>query len=316
MKPALAEDAIVHLTTFPCYVQPKIDGVRALFIKDTLTGRSLDPFKGTGITEYFSDPDHKWLDGEMTLGTKPNCTERLCAATTGAMGRFKDTPEMADLHWWIFDCLEHPDLPYKHRFAQAVELVDTLNDPRIHWVPYTMECHNAEELKQAIAWCYEQGFEGAMIKNPEAPHKDGRATQKGQQMWRIKPWLDSEILVTGITQGNHNANEAKKNTLGRTERSSSKDGMVPNGMVGSIQGVLLADVICPMTGKLLFVKGTEITVGPGEMTAKEAKHYWENPSEIVDHLVKFKHMTHGVKDKPRFPTYISHRLKEDMVYPQ
>ena len=316
MKPALAEDAIIDKVMFPCYVQPKIDGVRALFISDTLTGRSVDPFKGTGVTEYFSKPAAKWLDGEMTLGTKPNCTERLCAATTGAIGRFKGVDQMDDLHWWVFDYLEFPDLPYRERYRLLLDKVVGLNDPRVHLVPHTMECLNEAELKAAIAWCYEQGFEGAMIKNPEAPHKDGRATQKGQQLWRIKPWLDSEILVTGITQGNHNANEAKKNTLGRTERSSSKDGMVPNGMVGSIQGVLLTDVICPMTGKLLFVKGTEITVGPGEMTAKEAKHYWGNPSEIVGKWVKFRHMTHGVKDKPRFPTYISHRLIEDMVHSQ
>ena len=316
MKPALAEDAIIDKVMFPCYVQPKIDGVRALFISDTLTGRSMDPFKGTGVTEYFTKPTNKWLDGEMTLGTKPNCTERLCAATTGAIGRFKGVDQMDDLHWWVFDYLEFPDLPYRERYRLLLDKVVGLNDPRVHLVPHTMECLNEAELKAAIAWCYEQGFEGAMIKNPEAPHKDGRATQKGQQLWRIKPWLDSEILVTGITQGNHNANEAKKNTLGRTERSSAKDGMVPNGMVGSIQGVLLADMICPMTGKLLFVKGTEITVGPGEMTAKEAKHYWENPSEIVGKCIKFRHMTHGVKNLPRFPTYISHRLIEDMVHSQ
>ena len=37
-----------------------------------------------------------------------------------------------------------------------------------------------------------------------------------------------------------------------------------------------------------------------------------DPKKIVGHIVKFKHMTHGVKDKPRFPTYVSHRLKTDM----
>ena len=51
MKPALAEDAIIDKVMFPCYVQPKIDGVRALFISDTLTGRSMGPFMGTGVTE-------------------------------------------------------------------------------------------------------------------------------------------------------------------------------------------------------------------------------------------------------------------------
>ena len=109
-----------------------------------------------------------------------------------------------------------------------------------------------------------------------------------------------------------NANEAKKNTLGRTERSSAKAGMVRNGQVGSIQGVMLADFYDPITGKLLFAKGLDVTVGSGEMTVEEATDYFKNPKKIVGHIVKFKHMTHGVKDKPRFPTYVSHRLKTDM----
>lgn len=99
MKPQLAEDADLDLVKFPCWVQPKIDGVRALNLNGRLTGRSLDLFKGFSITEYFSKPEFIGLDGEMILGNKPNCPNRLCSATTGAMGRFKGVTEMADLHW-------------------------------------------------------------------------------------------------------------------------------------------------------------------------------------------------------------------------
>jgi DNA ligase-1 len=128
----------------------------------------------------------------------------------------------------------------------------------------------------------------------------------------VKPWADAEILVTGITEGNMNANEAKKNSLGRTERSSAAAGLVPNGQVGSIQGTMLADFIDSISGKLLFTKGLPVTVGSGEMTVKEAEYYFQHPEEILGHVVKFKHMTHGVKDQPRFPTYMSHRLPQDM----
>ena len=54
IKPQLAEDAILEEVKFPCIVQPKIDGVRALNLTGTLTGRSLKPFEGHGITEYFT----------------------------------------------------------------------------------------------------------------------------------------------------------------------------------------------------------------------------------------------------------------------
>lgn len=314
MKPQLAEDAILDQVKFPCIVQPKIDGVRALNLNGTLTGRSLKPFEGYGVTEFFSKKNFVGLDGEMTLGSKPNCTNRLCSLTTGAMGRFKDVTEMPDLHWWVFDLIAEDTRhrEYLRRYEMLRHWVEnTLKHPRVHLVPMTI-VKNAAELQVRIARNFDLGYEGTIIRNPEAPYKEGRATQKGQELWRVKPWADAEILVTGVSEGEVNTNEAKKNALGRTERSSAKAGMVANGQIGSIQGVMLADFHDPFTGKLLFPKGLEVTVGSGELTVAEAEHYFKNQKEIVGHIVKFKHMTHGVKDKPRFPTYMSHRLPQDM----
>lgn len=313
VKPQLAEDAILDKVFFPCWTQPKIDGVRAMKLGETLTGRSLDPFAGFGITDYFSRASLTGLDGEMTLGDKPNCGERLCSMTTGAMGRFKGVTEMADLHWWVFDLVTEKtvSLPYSDRYKLLKEKVSSLQHPRVKLVPYTV-CANRAQLDAVIAENASLGYEGTIIRNPQAHYKPGRATKKSQELWRVKPWGDAEILVTGITEGQMNGNEAKTNSLGRTERSSAKAGMVPNGQVGSIQGTMLADFFDPATGALLFAKGLPVTVGSGEMSVEEATHYFEHPDEIVGHFAKFKHMTHGIKALPRFPTYVSHRLAADM----
>lgn len=311
MKPSLAEDAILSKLVFPCGVQPKIDGVRGMHITGQFTGRSLDPFEGFGITDYFSNMRFKNLDGEMTLGDNPHA-EKLCSDTTGAMGRFKGVTEMADLHWWVFDLVSDDliGLPYEQRYGFLERHVKLLNHPRVHLVPM-VTAYTLEEVQEAHERFVEQGYEGTIIRSLTAPYKEGRATQKGQELWRIKPWGDFEILVTGITEGQANGNEAKKNTLGRTERSSAKAGMVPNGEVGSIQGTLVKDVVVN-GGKLVLPKGLLITAGPGKLTQKQAKHYFDNPNEIVGHFAKIKHMTHGVKDLPRFPTFESLRLKQDM----
>jgi DNA ligase-1 len=313
IKPQLAEDAILEIVEFPCWVQPKIDGVRSLNLQGTLTGRSLDPFEGYLITDYFSQPAFVGLDGEMTLGNKPNCTDRLCSKTTGAMGRFKGVTEMADLHWWLFDYLTPLTitLPYEMRYHALAERLRYLDHPRLSLVPYRV-VNNLQELQAAIDEFAAQGYEGTITRNPRALYKEGRATKKGQQLWRVKPWADAEILVTGITEGERNQNEAEKSTLGRTKRSSAKAGKVPNGQVGSIQGTLLADFKHPLTGAILFKKGLEITVSPGEMTIAEAVDLFNNPHKIVGHIVKFQHMIHGVKDLPRFPGYKTHRLPQDM----
>ncbi len=313
LKPLLAEDAVLDQVRFPCIAQPKIDGVRAMNLNGTLTGRSLNPFKGFGITEFFSTRQFIGFDGEMTLGDKPNCSERLCSLTTGAMGRFKGVTEMPDLHWWVFDLVtpDHVGLSYEQRYYELSNQVKMLNHPRVHIVPKYI-INNEWALQDRIARNAEAGYEGTIIRNPNAIYKAGRATLKGQELWRVKPWSDFEILVTGITEGQMNGNEAKTNTLGRTERSSAKAGMVPNGQVGSIQGTMLKDFHDPATGKLLFAAGLPVTAGSGEMSVAEATDYFANPHKIVGHFAKIKTMTHGVKDLPRFPTYASHRLPQDM----
>lgn len=313
MKPQLAKDATLDDVIYPCWLQPKIDGVRALNLTGQLTGRSLDPFEGFGITDYFSLPFYSGLDGEMTLGSNPASTDRLCSLTTGAMGRFVGVTEMADLHWWLFDCVDDQsvNLPYEKRYFRLLMWAQECLDPRIHIIPYEV-CNNRAELDAGIARLFEANYEGAIIRNPRAVHKEGRPTQEHQELWRVKPWGDFEILVTGITEGRKNQNEKKTNTLGHSERSSAKAGQTPNGQVGSIQGTMVADFHNPITGKLLFAKGLPVTCGSGKLSVKEATHLFQNPHEIVSHYVKVKTMTHGVKDLPRMATYLSHRLRQDM----
>ncbi len=311
MKPQLANDAILETLKYPVGVQVKIDGVRALNINGTLTGRSLDPFKGFGITEFWSLPQLAGLDGEMTLGDNPASTDRLCSLTTGAMGAFKGVTEVAKLHWWLFDDLTKPADPYKVRYERLKQRVQALSMPQVHLVPLHI-ANNREELDALIARFFDEGYEGAIIRNLAAPAKEGRPSKVKQELVRVKGWMDSEMLVTGFTEGQTNTNEAKTNTLGRTERSSAKDGMVPNGMVGSIHGTMIGDCFHPITGEKLFADGLPITIGTGTMTDAELLDYFKHPEKLVGHPVKFKHLAHGVKDLPRMGNYISHRLKEDM----
>jgi DNA ligase-1 len=311
MKPQLAEDAILDQVRFPCIVQTKVDGVRAMNLEGTLTGRSLDPFPGTGITEYFSKPEFIGLDGEMILGEDPRASG-LCSNTTGAMGRFKGVTEMANMHWWVFDYItpETVGLPYHVRYSLLTNRVAVLDNPRIHLMP-GVTVMAKEFLDTLIADFSAAGYEGTIIRNPNAVYKEGRATKKNQELWRVKPWGDFEILVTGITEGQKNENEAKKNTLGRTERSSAQAGMVPNGQVGSLQGTLVKDLVVN-GGALTIPAGTLVTAGSGKMTEVEAADFFQNPDKIVGHFAKIKTMTYGVKDLPRFPTFESLRLKQDM----
>lgn len=309
MKPQLANNVNLKTLQFPVIAQPKIDGVRAINLDGTLTGRSLKKFDGYGVTEYFSKSEYRYLDGEMILGNDPRA-EHLCNLTTGALSSFKGVTEMKDIHWFVFDYLKDPNLPYYKRYEELRTVVNKLNSPRIHLIPSSI-LGTERGLLDYIGLTLEQGFEGVIIRNPNCFVKEGRPSKK-QELVRYKPWQDSEILVTGVTEGNTNTSLAVINELGYIERSLSLSGMVPNGMVGSLQGVILEDVFSCVTGSLLFPKGLEVTISKGCMSHCEARHYFENQSLIVGSIVKFKFMAYGCKDLPRMGGYLSHRMAVDL----
>lgn len=318
MKPQLAKDVDLDTMIYPCWGMPKIDGVRGLNSDGNFTGRSLEPFTGYGQTEFWSDEALAGLDGEMIAGFDPASPDLLCNRSTSAMGTFKGVTERAETSWWIFDDVSNPALPYHARYNAAMQRVRTLKqDYPDTWGRYLFVVgheviRNKVEAERYISECLDEGYEGAIFRNPDAPAKPDRPTKKGQELMRYKPWMDSEMLVTGLTEGTTNLNEATTNALGRTERSSHKENKEANGTVGSIQGVILKDVHHPITGKLLFAKDLQITIGPGKLTAAMRKNLWKHQDLIVNHVVKFQHMAHGVKDLPRFGAYVSHRLKQDM----
>jgi DNA ligase-1 len=311
MKPQLADDVNLDSLVYPVMIQPKFDGVRGMNIKGSFTGRSLDPFQGFGITKFFSQVGFENLDGEMVLGKNPLSTERLCNRTSGAMGKFKGVTEMADLHWWIFDDLTDIDLPYSIRYTAATRRVARMNHPRVHIVPCDL-VKNRAQLDRMIAAHLDSGAEGSIIRRPDMPGKEGRPGKHSQEYVRLKLWSHAEILVTEIIEGESNFNVATKNTLGKSERSSSKAGKVPNGQIGSLRGPLLANIVHPLTDKALLKEGTLVTVPAGEMTIAEATDWYNHPEKILNHIVTFKFLPHGMKDAPRMPTFKSKRLKEDM----
>lgn len=314
MKPQLANDVDFATLPYPVWGMAKIDGVRAMHTTGQLTGRSLDPFKGFGVTEMFSDAELQGFDGEMILGPDPKA-DRLCSLTTGAMGAFKGITEAPDLHWWLFDMLTPGtlDLPYVERYkALQRKLQGMGHQPRLHLVPAQVVANEAE-ARALYASYLDMGYEGIIYRNPRAKAKPGRPSKALQELVRAKPWMDSEMLVTGITEGFQNNNEKKTNTLGQSERSSAKAGKVPNAMVGSLQGTLLEDIRSPVTGKLLFAKGLAVTISPGKMTDKEALAYFAQQDTIVGHIAKFSHLAHGTKNLPRMGGFLTLRLPEDMA---
>lgn len=312
MKPMLASDFEEGRAQFPLFAQPKVDGVRAMNMTGTLTGRSLKKFKNKFVTKLLSHSILRGLDGEMTVDEDWN-HPRLCSLTTSALGTIEGEPRV---RWYLFDyvTVETKDLPYEERLvALNRRLFEILGEypgwqGMLRLMP-TYLCKDLAELRRVDDMHIEQDLEGTITRKPDMPHKQGRSTAIELGLNRIKRFVTFEFRITGVIEGNENQNEATINELGHTERSTHQENMVPNGMVGALTGV----VVTPMkAGDVEFVVGQTIKVGAGRLTHKERKAYFEDPSLIIGQLGVAKFFPKGVKEKLRFPTFQNLRAAEDM----
>lgn len=313
MKPLLADDWVESKLVFPLIGQPKIDGVRALNMLGQLTGRSLKKFGNHYVTSRYSHSSLIGFDGEMAAEreTHPD----LCRLTTSALGTHKGEPYLL---WWLFDYLPYPDrkLPYGQRLEKLIYRVAELQWEAEHLhqhlrvIPWRW-IHSLSELNEFDTENLVAGYEGTILRDPNAPHKEGRSGKK-PILWRIKRFVDFEFMVHTIIEGEENQNEAQINELGLQFRSSHQENMVANGMVGAMVGNVIGVVKDPTTGDILFQDGDEVRVGAGCLSHDQRRHYFKNQLEFKSKVHKAKFFPKGIKDKPRFPTWQTFRDPADI----
>jgi DNA ligase-1 len=302
----LASDYVESKIVFPVIAQPKIDGVRALNMTGDLTGRSLKKHANKHVTRLFSQSFLAGFDGEMAAesATHPD----LCRITSSALSTIEGEPYVL---WWLFDyVLSYSREPYAERYEHLKNYVAYLQDcpdsrsvlaQQLRVVP-SFTCQSMSELLDMDSMWLEQGYEGTILRSPVGLHKQGRSTVREGGLLRIKRFVDAEIEITEVIEGEENCNEAQTNELGLQFRSTHQSNMIPNGMVGAIKGRLLKD-LKDLSGAVLFKEGDILKAGAGCMTKADREFYFRNPTHLISKIAKIKLFPKGVKDKPRFPTF-------------
>lgn len=295
-KPMLASDA--KEITFPVYASPKLDGIRAAIRDGEAVSRTLKRIPNHFLQDYFgSFPGQlNGLDGELTVGPA-NDKNVMQATTSGVMTRSGEP----DFTYWVFDFWTTPDMPYgerlrlmQHAFRDSVQIQQIT---RVKLLPQTL-IHNLEELNAYEQVQLEQGYEGIMVRSPKSPYKYGRSTAREGHLLKVKRFSDAEAVVIGFEELLHNANEATRDELGHTKRSSHAANKVPMGTLGALN---VRDT----------VTGIEFSIGTG-YTAAQRQQLWNNREAILSSVVKYKHFEVGVKDAPRFPVWLGFRDPIDM----
>jgi DNA ligase-1 len=273
---------------YPLLATPKIDGIRCIIIDGVATSRSLKPIPNAYIQSVIGKPEFNGLDGELLVGAS------FQQATSGIMSEDGEP----DFTFYVFDTVR-VDWPYWERVSAIGAAETGYGKCRIE-VLRPVKIDNRAALDQYTEEQLALGHEGVMVRTPNSPYKQGRATFKEGFLTKIKPFEDAEATVVGFEERMHNGNEATTNALGRTERSSHQANLVPMGTLGAL--------VCSNQAKW---PGVTFNIGTGFDDLTRA-NIWHSRADVAGRTVRFKYQAIGTVDKPRIPVFEGFRSAEDM----
>jgi DNA ligase-1 len=253
-RPMLAAAADISDIKQPGLLSPKFDGIRCLIIDGVAMSRALKPIPNKFVQFLIGRPELNGLDGELMLfgeDSEPYDFNAIQSAVMSVDGE-------PDFQFCVFDDFSVPDWPFKDRLGRAGHRVNRRPTPHLDFVT-----HFYEPPDRMDSWltCYlDVGYEGAMYRHPQGLYKFGRSNLRQQGLLKLKPTADEEATIIGYEPLLKNTNEASKNELGRTKRSSAKAGKVAQPLLGTF--------LCR------FDDGAEFSCGGG-LTAAQRAEFWE-----------------------------------------
>ena len=288
-KPTLAVAADFAKIQYPVYASPKLDGIRCSIVDGRPLSRTLKQIPNKFINSCLSQSNLTGLDGELIVGspTSPTCFNE---STSGVM-RHEGEP---DFTYYVFD-IHNIHSGYSARYAELQRRLSAAV-----WIKALEQnlLTNEDDMLEYEAAKVAEGYEGIILRSPEAPYKFGRSTVNEGILLKVKRFEDSEAEILGFDEEMFNGNEAQTNELGRTKRSTAKDGLVGKGTLGAFR---VRDVHT----------GVEFAIGTG-LTALQRGVFWAGQPRYLGRLVKYKYFPVGVKVAPRHPVFLGFRDKADM----
>jgi DNA ligase-1 len=289
-KPTLAVNADFSKIQYPVYASPKLDGIRCSIVDGKALSRTLKAIPNRHIANLLSNEHYDGLDGELIVGS-PTSTTCYNETVSNVMA-FDKVP---DFSYYVFD-LHNTEWNYSQRLTALKNKVPQCYDAANIVVLEQNLLINEDEMLAYEAAKVEEGYEGIILRSPEAPYKFGRSTVKEGYLLKVKRFVDQDAEIIGIVEEMYNGNEAQTNELGRTKRSTAASGLSGKGTMGALH---VRDL----------ESGVDFHIGTG-FTAEVRASMWASPP--IGQLCKYKHFPVGQKDKPRHPVFLGLRSKLDI----
>ena len=271
-------DENLSLLNYPLVGSPKLDGFRCL-VTDRPYTSSMKSFPNLFTMRELSDPIYRNLDGELIVGDPTD--KKVFNNTSGPLRRIYGEP---DFRFYVFDSPERVSLTYEDRWLSKLPK----NEGRIIVLEQRI-LRNPDDVLIYEKEMLDSGFEGIMIRSFYGQYKAGRCTYREKNIFKRKPFVDTEGHVIGVFEAMENMNESFLDERGLLKRSKNQENLVPKDTLGSFY-VKAKEWPTPFSASL----------GKG-FTDEDKKMLWDNREKCLGMVVTVKYQLYGSLDAPRLP---------------
>lgn len=276
MKPMLAASQQPDLNdiSYPVLVSPKLDGIRCVIKDGKVLSRTLKPIPNLFVQSELPVTLMEGFDGELMVDGDFNSVQSAIMSQSG-------TP---DFTFNVFDDHSFPGRPFMER-SQAVQSdVISLDHPRVKLVNQELIC-TPDELKECLGDYLCKGYEGVIVRDPQAPYKYGRSTLNQGWMLKLKPFHDDEATVIGFEELMHNLDTS----------SHKLENQVPGNKLGAL---------------VVEWQGKEFKLGTG-FDNEQRERYWRDRDSLLGSKATFKYQELSRYGIPRIPVFKGFRDGRD-----
>jgi len=178
------------LFTVPTYVQPKLDGVRAILKDGKLTSRNGKQIISCPHLEL----PNRFLDGELYSHELKEDFNKIISLTRKSKPTQEDLEESAKIvEYWIYDCPGNDGVFSERFIKEYLYLHPNYKFRRV----LTDRVYSIEQIEEFHLIYLEQGFEGTMIRLDLGPYENKRS----KQLLKYKNFKDAEFVILDVEEG-------------------------------------------------------------------------------------------------------------------
>ena len=187
---------------FPCFVQPKLDGLRCIaYLRDGIvrfqsrTGSYFETLShlSDALSRMFETYPDEILDGELYTSDIP--FEELAGLIKKKKISPSDSDRLKDVHYHIYDVVN--EQPFHQRDQRISLLTKMFPSPYLQKVD-TFLADDVSHFRQYFAKFVKNGYEGIMLRNVDGIY---RTDYRSHDLQKYKEFFEDEFQIIGFKEG-------------------------------------------------------------------------------------------------------------------